>query len=144
MAIEWLKRGKPDAERTEDDAKVRASVEGILKDIETRGDAAVRELSEKFDSYTPERFRLSEGEIEGLMSRVSTRDMADIRFAQAQVRRFAEAQRESMRDIEIETLPGMILGHRNLPVWGAAGRRRTRIHSMLPAAAGFLEPRQGR
>jgi sulfopropanediol 3-dehydrogenase len=116
MAIEWLKRGKPDAERTEDDAKVRASVEGILKDIETRGDAAVRELSEKFDSYTPERFRLSEGEIEGLMSRVSTRDMADIRFAQAQVRRFAEAQRESMRDIEIETLPGVILGHRNLPV----------------------------
>jgi sulfopropanediol 3-dehydrogenase len=116
MAIEWLKRGKPDAERTEDDAKVRASVEGILKDIETRGDAAVRELSEKFDSYTPERFRLSESEIEGLMSRVSTRDMADIRFAQAQVRRFAEAQRESMRDIEIETLPGVILGHRNLPV----------------------------
>jgi sulfopropanediol 3-dehydrogenase len=116
MAIEWLKRGKSDAERTEDDAKVRASVEGILKDIETRGDAAVRELSEKFDSYTPERFRLSESEIEGLMSRVSTRDMADIRFAQAQVRRFAEAQRESMRDIEIETLPGVILGHRNLPV----------------------------
>jgi sulfopropanediol 3-dehydrogenase len=116
MAVEWLKRGKPEAERTEDDAKVRASVEGILKDIETRGDAAVRELSEKFDRYTPERFRLSEGEIEGLMSRVSARDMEDIRFAQVQVRRFAEAQRASMRNIEIETLPGVILGHRNIPV----------------------------
>jgi sulfopropanediol 3-dehydrogenase len=116
MAVEWLKRGKPEAERTEDDTKVRASVEGILKDIETRGDAAVRELSEKFDRYTPERFQLSESEIEGLMSRVSARDMEDIRFAQDQVRRFAEAQRASMRDIEVETLPGVILGHRHIPV----------------------------
>jgi sulfopropanediol 3-dehydrogenase len=116
VAIEWLKSGKPEAERTEDEAKVRSSVEAILKDIEARGDAAVRELSEKFDRYAPESFRLSPGEIDGLMSRVSQRDMEDIRFAQAQVRRFAEAQRESMRDIEIETEPGVILGHRNIPV----------------------------
>ncbi|WP_216332498.1 histidinol dehydrogenase [Rhizobium sp. X9] len=116
MAITYLKRGKPEQARSEDDAKVRATVEGILNDIEIRGDAAVRELSEKFDKYTPASFRLSEGEIEALMNRVSARDMEDIKFAQAQVRNFAQAQRDSMLDIEVETLPGVILGHRNIPV----------------------------
>jgi len=116
MAIEHLKRGKPDAERAEDDAKVRATVEATLADIESRGDAAVRDLSAKFDGYTPERFRLSPSEIEAAMQKVSARDMADIRFAQDQIRRFAQAQRASMTDIEIETLPGVILGHRNIPV----------------------------
>lgn len=116
MAIDYWKRGKPEAERGEDDAKVRQSVETILKDIETRGDAAVRELSEKFDNYSPESFRLSASEIEALTQKVTSREMADIEFAQAQVRRFAEAQRDSMRDIEIETLPGVILGHKNIPV----------------------------
>ncbi|TCD15105.1 histidinol dehydrogenase [Oricola cellulosilytica] len=116
MAIEYLKRGKPDAERSDDDAKVRTVVEGTLKDIDARGDAAVRDLSEKFDKYTPASFRLSESEIEALMQKVSAREMEDIRFAQAQVRRFAEAQRASMTDIEVETLPGVILGHRNIPV----------------------------
>lgn len=116
MAITYLKHGKPAEARSEDDAKVRATVEGILKDIESRGDAAVRDLSERFDKYTPQSFRLSEGEIEALMNKVSPRDLEDIKFAQAQVRNFAQAQRDSMLDIEVETLPGVILGHRNIPV----------------------------
>jgi sulfopropanediol 3-dehydrogenase len=111
-----IKRGKPQAERAEDDAKVRSTVEGILADIETRGDTAVSELSEKFDNYAPENFRLSPSEIDAAMNKVSTRDMEDIEFAQTQIRRFAEAQRVSMTDIEIETLPGVILGHKNIPV----------------------------
>ncbi|MBU0584794.1 MAG: histidinol dehydrogenase [Alphaproteobacteria bacterium] len=116
MSVTHLKHGKNEEARSEDDAQVRATVEGILKDIETRGDAAVRDLSEKFDKYSPASFRLSDSEVEALMNRVSTRDMEDIKFAQAQVRNFAQAQRDSMRDIEIETLPGVILGHRNIPV----------------------------
>ena len=114
--MEYLKRGKPTEERSQDDAKVRQAVEATLKDIETRGDDAVRELSQKFDNYSPASFRLSEGEIEALMNKVSDRDMADIKFAQEQVRKFAQAQRDSMLDIEVETLPGVILGHRNIPV----------------------------
>lgn len=113
---EYLKRGKPAEARAEDDAKVRATVEGILSDIETRGDAAVRELSAKFDKYDPAAFRLTASEIDAAMQKVSARDMADIRFAQAQIRRFAEAQRASMKDVEVETLPGVILGHKNIPV----------------------------
>jgi sulfopropanediol 3-dehydrogenase len=116
MTVTYLKRGKAEQARSEDDAKVRASVEQILKEIEERGDAAVRELSEKFDKYAPASFRLTESEIEALMARVSPRDMEDIKFAQAQVRNFAQAQRDSMKDIEIETLPGVLLGHRNIPV----------------------------
>ena len=116
MAIEYLKRSKPEEERAEDDAKVRAVVENTLADIAARGDAAVRDLSQKFDGYSPESFRLTEGEIEAAMQKVSTRDMEDIRFAQDQIRRFAEAQRASMTDVEVETLPGVILGHKNIPV----------------------------
>ncbi len=114
--ITYLKHGKPEAERAEDDAKVRAVVEATLADIEQRGDAAIRDLSAKFDKYEPESFRLSESEIAAAMQKVSTRDMEDIRFAQTQIRGFAEAQRASMTDIEVETLPGVILGHRNIPV----------------------------
>ncbi len=116
MAIEHLKRSKPETERAEDDAKVRATVEATLKDIETRGDAAVRDLSEKFDGYTPDAFRLTASEIEAAMQKVSTREMEDIRFAQTQIRRFAEAQRATMTDTEVETMPGVILGHKNIPV----------------------------
>lgn len=116
MTIEYLKRGKPDADRAEDDARTRATVEAVLADIEARGDAAVRELSEKFDNYSPASFKLSEQEIEALLARVSPRDLADIKFAQTQVRNFAQAQRDSMLDIEVETLPGVILGHKNIPV----------------------------
>ncbi|MEM1317027.1 MAG: histidinol dehydrogenase [Pseudomonadota bacterium] len=116
MTIRHLKTARSEEDRRDDDAKVRASVESILKDIETRGDAAVRELSEKFDNYSPENFRLSDSEIEAAMQKVSTRDMEDIRFAQDQIRAFAEAQRASMTDIEVETMPGVILGHKNIPV----------------------------
>ncbi|KPQ07378.1 MAG: sulfopropanediol 3-dehydrogenase HpsN [Rhodobacteraceae bacterium HLUCCA12] len=116
MTVTYLKSAKPDAERAEDDARVRATVEATLADIESRGDAAVRELSEKFDGFSRPSFRLTDSEIEAAMQKVSTRDMADIRFAQTQIRRFAEAQRATMTDLEVETLPGIVLGHRNIPV----------------------------
>lgn len=116
MTIRHLKTGKPAADRAEDDAKVRAVVEATLKDIETRGDTAVRELSEKFDKYSPPSFLLSKSEIEAAINKVSARDMADIEFAQAQIRKFAQVQRDSMKDVEVETYPGVILGHRNIPV----------------------------
>ena len=116
MAIRYLKEGKSALERSEDDAKVRQIVETTLSDIEARGDTAVRELAEKFDNYSPPSYRLSESEIQALISEVSPRDIEDIKFAQAQVRKFAEAQRASMQDIEVETLPGVILGHKNIPV----------------------------
>ena len=116
MAIRYLKSGKPQIERSEDDAKVRAVVENALADIEARGDAAIRDLADKFDNYTPESYRLSQREIDELIAEVSPRDMEDIRFAQAQVRKFAEIQRASMQDVEVETMPGVILGHKNIPV----------------------------
>lgn len=116
MTITHLKRGKSDADRAEDDALVRGVVETTLKDIELRGDDAVRDLSQKFDGYARDSFLLTASEIEAAMQQVSTRDMDDIRFAQTQIRRFAQAQRASMTDIEVETLPGVFLGHRNIPV----------------------------
>jgi len=116
MTIQHLKQGKSGAERSEDDANVRSVVESTLKEIDTRGDAAVREFSEKFDKHSPESFRLSDEQIQALIARVSDSDMADIRFAQQQVRNFAQAQRDSMKDLEIETMPGVILGHKNIPV----------------------------
>ena len=116
MTIEYLKSGKPDAERAEDDAKTRTVVEETLKNIEINGDAAVRELSKKFDNYAPENFKLSEKEISDLIASLSDRELLDIKFAQEQVRNFAQAQRDSMLDIEIETIPGVILGHKNIPV----------------------------
>lgn len=116
MAITYLKSGKPQTERSEDDAQVRDVVERSLADIEARGDAAVRNLAEKFDKFTPLSFRLSPEEIEALIAEVSPRDMEDIKFAQAQVRAFAEIQRASMQDVEVETMPGVILGHKNIPV----------------------------
>ena len=116
MAIEYLKRGKPDAARAEDDARTRLVVEGTLADIEARGDVAVRELSEKFDGYAPASFRLSQDEIDGLIAELTPRELDDIKFAQEQVRNFAQAQRDSMLDIEVEPIPGVILGHKNIPV----------------------------
>ena len=116
MAIRYLKESKSQSERREDDAKVKAIVEDTLGDIEARGDAAIRELSEKFDKYSPATFKLSDDEIKALIAEVSPRDLDDIRFAQDQVRQFAEAQRASMTDIEVETMPGVILGHKNIPV----------------------------
>lgn len=116
MAIEWLKTAKADAEKAADDAKTRDVVEQTLAKIETEGDAAVRELAAKFDNYTPESFRLSDEQIQAIIAKVSPRDMEDIKFAQEQVRNFAQAQKDSMLDIEVEPLPGVILGHKNIPV----------------------------
>ena len=116
MAVTYLKSGKPQTERSEDDAQVRDVVERSLADIEARGDVAVRDLAEKFDKFTPPSFRLSADEIDALIAEVSPRDMEDIKFAQAQVRAFAEIQRASMQDVEVETMPGVILGHKNIPV----------------------------
>jgi sulfopropanediol 3-dehydrogenase len=116
MTIEYLKSGKPDAERAEDDAKTKIVVEEALKNIEINGDAAVRELSTKFDNYSPKNFKLSEKEISDLIATLTDRELSDIKFAQEQVRNFAQAQRDSMLDIEIETIPGVILGHKNIPV----------------------------
>src|ERR1700744_3717528 len=100
-----LKRGRDAAQRAEDNSKVRATVETILADIEKRGDAAVRELSIKFDSWDREDFRLSDAEIEGCLKQLTRRNLEDIKFAQAQVRNFAEHQKAAMRDVEVETLP---------------------------------------
>ena len=116
MAIEYLKKGKNEADRAVDDAKVRGVVEDILKAIEERGDNAVREYSQKFDNYTPESYKLNLDEIDSLIKRVPKRDLKDIKFAQSQIRGFAQAQRDSMQDIEIETIPGVTLGHKNIPV----------------------------
>ncbi|WBV42371.1 histidinol dehydrogenase [Pseudoroseomonas cervicalis] len=114
--IRYLKKGAEAAETAEYDRKVRQTVEGILADVEARGDAAVRELSEKFDKWTPESFRLSEAEIQALIDSLPAQVIEDIKFAQAQIRRFAEVQRASMQDVEVETLPGVTLGHKHIPV----------------------------
>ena len=116
MAIQYLKKGKNEADRAVDDAKVRGVVEDTLKAIEERGDKAVREFSQKFDNYTPESYKLNLTEIDSLVKKVPKRDLEDIKFAQSQIRRFAQAQRDSMQDIEIETMPGVTLGHKNIPV----------------------------
>ncbi|EJC6254389.1 TPA: histidinol dehydrogenase [Klebsiella aerogenes] len=119
MAI-WLKRGAESEAVKSHDLTVREAVEKILADIEARGDAAVRELSIKFDKLDRANFRLSQQEIDDCYAQLSDRDIADIRFAQEQVRNFAQHQRDSLKDIEVETLPGVILGHKNIPV-SAAG-----------------------
>ncbi|NMJ43531.1 histidinol dehydrogenase [Roseomonas sp. JC162] len=111
-----LKKGRDAEARAEDDAKVRATVEGILADIAARGDAAVREMSIRFDKWDRTDFRLTDAEIKDCLSQLSARDLDDIRFAQEQVRNFAQHQKDALRDIEVETLPGVVLGHRNIPV----------------------------
>lgn len=114
--ITHLKRGKTVEAKAEINSQVRTTVEGILQDIERRGDEAVAAYSEKFDKWRPEAFRLTEGQIQDCINALSRQALDDIRFAQAQIRRFAQVQRLSMRDVEVETLPGVVLGHRNIPV----------------------------
>jgi sulfopropanediol 3-dehydrogenase len=114
--IRILKRGASEAEKTEADRKVRQTVEAILEDIAARGDVAVRELSAKFDKWEPASFRLGDAEIHDLIATLPVQVIDDIKFAQAQIRRFAEAQKAALKDIEIETLPGIRLGHKNIPV----------------------------
>src|ERR1700691_1562900 len=114
--IRVLKHGASEAEKTEADRRVRQTVEAILDDITARGDVAVRELSAKFDKWEPVSFRLSDREIRDLIATLPDQVIEDIKFAQTQIRRFAEAQKAALRDIEVETLPGIRLGHKNIPV----------------------------
>lgn len=116
----WLKRGRTPAETAETDAEVRETVERILDDVARRGDTAVRELSARFDGWDRDDYRLTAREIEGCLATLSRRELDDITFAQDQVRNFARHQREALRDVEVETLPGVILGHKNIPV-GSTG-----------------------
>jgi sulfopropanediol 3-dehydrogenase len=111
-----LKTGISAAAAREVDARVRSTVEDILADIAARGDAAVRELSARFDKWSPPSFRLAQDEIDDLVKSLPEQTIEDIRFAQAQIRRFAEIQRAALLDVEVETLPGVTLGHRNIPV----------------------------
>ena len=111
-----LKTGRTPEQTTAEAKKVRDIVTGIIEEIESRGDAALREISEKFDHWNPPAFRLSEQEIERCLSQLSRRNIDDIQFAQAQVRNFAQAQRSAIKDVEVETLPGVILGHKNMAV----------------------------
>ena len=114
--IKTLKHGKPAEAKANLNAQVRSTVEAILTDIEARGDAAVREYSAKFDKWLPTAFRLSQAEIDACIARLSPQTLEDIKFAQSQIRRFAQIQRDSMKDVEVETLPGVVLGHRHIPV----------------------------
>jgi len=114
--IRYLKKGGDAAESAEADRKVRATVEAILDDVTQRGDEAVRELSVKFDRWSPEDFRLSRDEIDAIVATVPAAVIEDIKFAQAQIRNFARVQRDSMKDVEVETIPGVRLGHRHVPV----------------------------
>ena len=114
--IRYLKNGKNADDAASEDAQVRATVEALLADIGRRGDAAAREYSTKFDRWSPPSFRLSPDEIRACYAQLPSQAVEDIRFAQAQVRRFAEVQRAALRDVEVETLPGVVLGHRNIPV----------------------------
>src|SRR6201989_450373 len=112
----YLKRGMDASVIKAADAKVRETVEGILAEVEARKDAAVRELSQKFDNWSPASFKLTPSEVERAIAQVRKRDLDDIKFAQAQVRNFAQKQKETLRDLEVETLPGVVLGHRHIPV----------------------------
>ncbi len=114
--IKVIKPGISEEAAADFDAKVKSTVEATLKDIETRGDAAVRDLSEKFDNWSPESFRLTDEQIEAAVSRLPEQTIEDIKFAQAQIRKFAEIQKAALQDVEEETIPGVTLGHKNIPV----------------------------
>ena len=115
MAI-WLKKGISAEDDAADLSKVRSVVEGILADIEKRGDEAVRLLSKKFDNWSPKDFKLSKFQIEECLKSLPKQVIDDIKFAQAQIRNFAQIQRDSIRDVEVETMPGVVLGHKNIPI----------------------------
>src|ERR1700753_1344437 len=114
--IQVLKHGATETEKAEADRKVRQTVEFILEDIAARGDAAVRDLSAKFDNWTPPSFRLRPDDIASLIATLPAQVIEDIKFAQTQIRNFAQAQKNALKDIEVETLPGIKLGHKNIPV----------------------------
>ncbi|WP_298354687.1 histidinol dehydrogenase [Runella sp.] len=114
--IQQVKKGITYAESKEADMKVRALVENMLENVAANGDKAVREYSEKLDKWSPESFRLSSVQIQQIIAGLPEQVIEDITFAQTQIRNFAQIQRESIKDVEVETLPGVILGHKNIPV----------------------------
>ena len=116
LVVRYLKQGMSGDLIADHDAQVRQTVEEIIEQIGTRGDAALREYSERFDRWSPDSFRLSADDIDGCYRQLSAEVIEDIKFAQAQIRNFARAQRDSLVDVEVETLPGVTLGHKNLPV----------------------------
>ena len=116
MSIRYIKKGKSSLEKNIEEEKVSETVQNILKEIEVSGDKAVRNLSQKFDNYDPKEFKLSDSDIKEIISKVSEKDMEDIKFAQSQIVNFAKIQRDSMKDVEVETMPGVVLGHKNIPV----------------------------
>ena len=116
MAIQYLKHGQNEAAQDEIDNQVRDTVSQIIDDVKTRGDAAVREWSAKFDGWAPERFELTQDQIQKAKNQLSGQELEDIKFAQQQIRHFAQLQRDTMKDLEVETLPGVILGHKHIPV----------------------------
>ena len=112
----YLKTGITEQAQADADSKVRATVEGIIADIDKRGDAAVREYSAKFDQWSPEEFRLTRAQIDACYDETGSRNIEDIKFAQTQIRNFAQIQKGALQDVERETLPGVVLGHKNIPV----------------------------
>ena len=114
--IRYMKKGMAASQQDERDARIQSAVEGILSDITENGDEAVRRYSQQFDGWSPDAFRLSREEIDDCHGRLDPRDIADIRFAQEQIRNFANIQLEALNDVEVETRPGVVLGHRNIPV----------------------------
>ena len=114
--VRYLKTGISAEQAAAETAKVRETVEAILADVEKRGDTAVRDYSRKFDQWDPPSFKLSQAQIESCIEAMSPRDVEDIKFAQAQIRNFARIQKEALREVEVETLPGVILGHKNIPI----------------------------
>lgn len=114
--IRVMKHGRDTAAKAEDAAKIRVAVEEILDKVASHGDMAIRELSERFDNWSPSNFRLSSAEIQACIEALSPREVEDIRFAQEQIRHFAQIQKETLRDVEVETLPGVVLGHKNIPM----------------------------
>ena len=142
MAIKKIKSSKSEDEKLEEDTKVKSVVEKTLKEVEANGDKAVRNLSQKFDNFDRSNFLLTESEINAAMQKVSVRDMEDIKFAQSQIRRFAEEQMNSMKNIEIETLPGVILGHKNIPVQSVGCYVPGGKFPMVASAFHFLQKTQ--
>ncbi|MCY3988270.1 MAG: histidinol dehydrogenase, partial [Gammaproteobacteria bacterium] len=114
--IRYLKKDMAAGQQDERDARIQSAVEGILSDISENGDEAVRRYSQQFDGWSPDSFRLSREEIDDCHARLDPRDVDDIRFAQEQIRNFARIQLEALNDVEVETRPGVVLGHRNIPV----------------------------
>ena len=119
MSKTYLKRAVPAAQAAKDLAGVKETVTAVIADIREHGDAAVREYSAKFDNWSPEAFRLTPAQVDDIIAGLPGQVIEDITFAQAQVRGFAQAQLASMQAVEVETLPGVFLGHKHLPVSSA-------------------------